>query len=419
MNKCTKVILSLTSVIILIFAASCSKNQSARDDGKALHGNIEVVTDTEHGPQLKLAADKFNEIHKKSKVDVIVVKDTDNNVRSILDNYRYHSDILTVSDSCMKHVLSAYSDKILKMTNSVNSYKNNLLGDKVSNDTMKGSLYALPWDTYPKAIVYRKDIFYQEGVDVNNIKTWSDYIEVGRKIKKNTGGTFMGNVSDCNDNIFLLLANQLGTSYFNESGKLGFKSQKWARVMELAKIFYGEDLIKDFDSKSALIDGLNENKVLSFIADPTYIKLLMNTYPKDNYKWSIMKLPAFEPGGNRDASLGGTNLVINKNTKQANLAQAFINFALTDNKLQLDLLNQYGRFPVYTTAYNFVDFNKRISYFNDRVWDLFARVEEGSFGINYTKNFPQIRDKISKVLTGINIKNQNLKNIEENIEIHL
>ncbi|CAB1254152.1 ABC transporter substrate-binding protein [Clostridium sp. HV4-5-A1G] len=419
MNRCVKRVLFLVLVIILISTVSCNGPQGKKDSKELLQGNIKIVTDMEHGPQLKFAANRFSETYKKVTVDVITVKGTDDNIKSILDNSKYQADILTVNDSYVKHILSAYSDKILKITDSVSLYKNILLSNKVNNDTIKGSIYALPWDTCPETLIYRKDIFAKEGIDENNIKTWNDYIEAGKKIKKDTGKVFMADVSNYDSDIFLLLANQLGTSYFNESGKLGFESQKWSKVMDIAKILYRENLIKDFSSKSNLINELKGDKIVSFIGDPTYAKSLMNTYSKDSYKWGIMKFPSFEAGGNRDVSVGGTNLIINKNTKQAKLAQTFINFALTDDKLQMDLLNKYGRFPASINIYNLVDFNKQVSYFDNRIWNLFAEVEQGSFNINYTKDFPRVREKVKKILTATNVENKDFKTIMENIEMSL
>ncbi|MEY7999351.1 ABC transporter substrate-binding protein [Clostridium sp. Mt-5] len=419
MNRYIKTVLFLILALTSIFAVSCNRHQDNEVSKESLQGNIEIVTDVEHGPQLKLAASRFREVHKKVNVDVIVVKDTDNNIKSILDNSQYAADIITLDDSYVKHILSVYSDRILKITDSGNLYKNTLLNNKMNNDTMKGSIYALPWDTCPKALIYRKDIFAKENIDVDNIKTWSDYIEVGRKIKEDTGKVLMGNLSDDNNDIFLLLANELGTSYFNESGKLSFQSEKWSRIIEMAKILYGENLIEDFNSKSELINRLKGDKIVSFIGDPTYAKALMNDYPKDSYKWGIIKLPSFEPGGNRDVSLGGINLIINKNTKQVNLTQDFINFALTDDELQMDLLNDYGRFPVNMDIYNLVDLNKQVPYFDSKAWNLFAGVEQGSFSINYTKDFPKVREKVKEILTEPIVENQDFKTISENIEASL
>ncbi len=417
MKRCIRITLLLIMIAILcLIEVSCNKKQNSQNNEGVLKGNIKIVTDVEHGPQFELAAEEFEKLHKKVNINVITVKDTDNNIQAILNGIRYRADITTINDSCIKHIISKNPETFLDMTYSAKEYKNELLTNKIYNDTIKGKIYALPWDTYPKALLYRKDIFDKEGIDVNKIKSWSDYIEVGRKISKDTGKIFIGNCSEDNNDIYLLLSNQLGTSYFNQSGKSDFKSQKWARVIEISKILYGEGLIQEFSSKDEVINKAQLNKIVSFIADPTYASTLMNKFPQSKGKWGVMKLPAFEDGGNRDVSLGGINLVINKNISESNLSEQFVKFALTDGKLQMDLLNKYGRFPVNTDAYNFVDLNKSVTYFDSTIWNLFASVEQGSFSVNYTKNFPDVREKIKGVLNETSIKNGNYKSIIEGVE---
>ncbi|AZV55272.1 ABC transporter substrate-binding protein [Clostridium sp. AWRP] len=409
-------LLLIMLVTLCLMVVSCNKKQDSENNERVLKGNIKIVTDVEHGPQFELAAEAFEKLHKKVNINVITVKDTDNNVEAIFNGLQYQADITTIDDSSIKHIIIRNPEKFLNMTDSVKGYKDKLLTNKIYNDTIKGKIYALPWDTYPKALLYRKDIFDKEGIDVNRIKSWSDYIEVGRKISKDTAKIFIANSSEDNNDIYLLLSNQLGTSYFNQSGKLDFKSQKWARVVEISKILYGEGLIQEIPSKDEVINKAQLNKIVSFIADPTYVVTLMNKFPQSKGKWGVMKLPAFEDGGNRDVSLGGVNLVINKNTSESNLSEEFVKFALTDGKLQMDLLNKYGRFPVNTDAYNFVDLNKNITYFDSTIWNLFESVEQGSFSINYTKNFPDIREKIKGVLNQTNIKGENYKSIIEGME---
>lgn len=406
----------LVTVVIVAFFYGQKGNETTNE--KVLKGNIKIITDETHKSQFKLAADRFKMLYDKVNVDIIVSNDIDDNVKSILNNSQYNADIITVHDSYVKYVLYQNPGKFLELTNLINPYKSVLLNNKIDNDSIEGKVYAVPWDTYPKVLIYRKDVFTDQGIDINNMKTWSDYIDAGRKINKNTGNIFLANSLDDNNNIFLLLANQLGTSYFNEKGELDFSSSNWSRLVEIVKILYGEGLIKDFNSKDEIIAGAQSKRIVSFVADPTYASELMK-YSQDSGKWGVIKLPAFEPGGNRDVSLGGTNLLINKNTSSSNLAQEFIKFTIRNDKLQMDLLNQYGKFPVNMDVYKSVDFTEQIPYFNSEIWNLFSSVETGAFDINYTKEFPKVKETIKNILTSYNIKIGDFKTIIENIETSL
>ena len=78
----------------------------------------------------------------------------------------------------------------------------------------------------------------------------------------------------------------------------------------------------------------------------------------DKGKWRVMKFPAFEPGGNRDISFGGSSLMINRLSTNTGLAKEFIKFAITDEQTQIDTMNKYGKFPVITDIYNLASLTK-------------------------------------------------------------
>src|ERR1051326_324836 len=48
--------------------------------------------------------------------------------------------------------------------------------------TKKGHIFGLPHDVHPVMLAYRRDIFEKEGIDVNKIETWDDFIAIGRKL---------------------------------------------------------------------------------------------------------------------------------------------------------------------------------------------------------------------------------------------
>ncbi|WP_333859635.1 ABC transporter substrate-binding protein [Clostridium sp.] len=410
-----KIVLFLILLVIIVMVFFTIQRKNGETNKQVLKGNIRIVTDEIHKSQFKLAADKFKLLHEKVNVDIKVLNDVNNNVKSILNDSQYDADIITIDDSYVKHVLSENPGKFLEVTNIINPYKSVLLSNKINNNSIKGRIYAVPWDTHPRALIYRKDIFSEQGINAETIKTWSDYIEAGRKINKNTKKIFIANTLGGNSDIYLLLANQLGTGYFNEKGELDFQSSSWNRLIEIVNILYKEGLLKDFNSENKIVAKAQADEIVSFIGDPAYVVNLMK-YSKDSGKWGVIKLPAFESGGNRDVSLGGINLFINKNTSSFNLVQEFVKFTITDDKLQMNLLNDYGRFPVNMSAYNFINFNKNISYFNSEVWNLFASVETGAFNINYTKNFPKVRETTKNTLTSYNMKIQDFKTIVETIE---
>jgi len=48
--------------------------------------------------------------------------------------------------------------------------------------TVDGDIYALPWDTGPTAVYYRRSVYDEHDIDPDSIETWADFIEEGQKL---------------------------------------------------------------------------------------------------------------------------------------------------------------------------------------------------------------------------------------------
>jgi ABC-type sugar transport system, periplasmic component len=407
MRKIIKILALMFSIAMVTSVVACNnKKQAEKEDN--VKGKIIVLADKKNEQQLKLAADNFKKIHPKAEIDFKVESILYEKLQDSLNDKEKLVDIVTVDDEYIQYLVSKLPGRFLDVTDDVNSYKDKLIKGKIDNLTFSNKIYGFPWNTSPKVILYRSDIFSKEGINPDDIKTWTDYIDVGKKVSKDTGKKFMANTNDINNDIYLLLANQLGTSYLNKEEKVNFNSKEWTLTLQVAKSLYAEGIIYELGSKDDVIDAAKKDKIVSFVANPSYVSSLMQSSTEYKGKWGVMKLPAFESGGNRDISLGGSNLMINKASLNANLAKEFIKFAITDDKTQIDNMNKYGNFPVITDTYNLVEFNKPIDYFNNRVWTSFANIERGAQTVNYTLYFPSIREVVESNLSQYNLASKEI-----------
>lgn len=407
MKKYIKLSLIFMLIINLGIMVSCQKENSY-NASKSYSGNINIVTDKFHKAQLEFVAEQFEKSQKNVVINIKIDKDLKNDFGKLIRDKDNINDVISVDNENTQYTIDKYKNDILDLTELSSNYRDNLVLNSLYNTTYNGKVYAMPWDVLPRLIVYRKDIFKKNGISISDIKTWQDYIQVGNKLYKNTGKNFTGNNSEDND-LNLILSNQLGTSYFNYNKKLDFESPKWSRVFNLEKNIYSQNTIVNFKSESDIIDSARCGNILAFIATPYSVRDLMKVMPNDKDMWGVMNLPSFEPGGNTNVSIGGMNLVVNNNSKNSELALAFIKFALTNDEVQLELLNNFGRIPVYKNAYYFKNVNKNVKYFDDAVWSSFINCQQGSLNIEYSKNFPDVKNKLAVILNSYNIKNKDVK----------
>lgn len=407
MKKIIKTLALIFCIAIITSVVACNnKKQEEKEDN--VKGKIVVLTDKKNEQQLKLAADNFKKVHPRVEIDLRVESILYEKLEDSLNVKENPVDIVTVDDQYVQYLVNKLPGSFLDVTDDVNSYKDKLIKSKIDNLTFSNKIYGLPWNTSPKIILYRSDIFLKEGINPDDIKTWNDYIDAGKKVNKDTGKRFMANANDINNNIYLLLANQLGTSYLNKDGKVSFNSKEWTLILQVVKSLYSEGIVYELNSKDDVIDAAKKDEIVSFIADPSYIISLMQSSAEYKGKWGVMKFPAFESGGNRDISLGGSNLMINKVSTNTSLAKEFIKFAITDERTQIDNMNKYGSFPVIVDTYNLVEFNKYIDYFNSKVWCLFSNVERGAQAVKYTSYFTVIRGVVESNLSQSNLASKDI-----------
>lgn len=403
--------LFICTTMLASVIACTNKKQVEKEDN--IKGKIVVLTDKKYEPQLKLAADNFKKIHPKAEVDLRVESIVYDKLKDNLSTKENPVDIVNSDNEYIQYLLNKLPDSFLDVTDDVDSYKDKIAKGKIDNLTFDNKTYGFPWNASPKVILYRSDIFSKEEINPDDIKTWSDYIYVGKKISKDTGKRFMANTNDISNNIYSLLANELGASYLNKDGKANFNSREWNLALQVAKSLYTEGIIYELGSKEAIIDDAKKDEIVSFVADPSYVSSLMQNSPEYKGKWSVMKLPAFESGGNRDISLGGSSLMINKASKNTSLAKEFIKFSITDDRTQIDNMNKYGLFPVNTDSYNLAEFNKSVDYFNNRIWYVFGNVERGAQAVNYTEYFPSVKEVIENNLSQANLVSKEIPALVE------
>jgi len=96
--------------------------------------------------------------------------------------------------------------------------------------TRRGHIFGLPHDVHPVQLAYRRDIFEREGVDVGKIRTWDDFIRVGRKLTV-PNQRYMMELSDSDSSNLEMCLFQRGGGYFNPRGDCTLDDEIAVRTM--------------------------------------------------------------------------------------------------------------------------------------------------------------------------------------------
>lgn len=392
--------ISIVLTLIICFSLSaCSKEEKkVAVKTETLNGKLVLWSYGEQANALKLSADNFT---KKNPGVEITLNIVSNEELSSKYDYSYtHGetipDIVTVSDEYTKNFIYNNGYAISDSTKTMDKYKSQMLKWKLKNLTVNGIIYGFPYDASPYGVFYRRSVFENNGLSLEDFNTWNDYIESGKNIEILTGGSILPLNSEVSDEYLRLLTFQLKGSYYGKDNKVSLNSEKVQKATELIRSISKDKIACEFKSKEELKANVLNGNIDAFIAPYSEGLSIINSLPESLLTFGAMKIPSFENGGNRDVCMGGSNLIIMKGGKNINLAEKFAEFACTDTDNCKSVLKTVGIIPSYTPFYNDISFNaKEVKFKDEKIASLFLSVVKGSEGNSYDENMPLIMRTLS------------------------
>ena len=237
---------------------------------------------------------------------------------------------------------------IVDITDRVKPMLNDLVPSSLGAVTdANGRIYGLPFELTHTAYFYREDIYNNFGI--GSPKTIDDYIAVGKKLKSQ--GIYADLADLSNGAIFLFedLLLELNGNYFDINGNivLGEPKGKGIEAVTLFKKIVDTGMIYDsvFNSPD-WFDALKSGKVASHMFLSWYPKKMRVVINNDTVpsfgKWRITKPPVAGPGLPEVSIYGDVCAMINKNSKQTDLAWNYIKFLTLEEKSQLEIMNKFA-----------------------------------------------------------------------------
>lgn len=230
--------------------------------------------------------------------------------------------------------------------------------------------YAMPWDSGPVAVFYRRDFYEKAGVDPKTINTWDDFIAAGKKISSANPGVIMAQADFNGDSEwFRMISNEQGCGYFSTDGQTITINQP-ACVATLEKV-------KEMKDAGTLTAANWEEKIQSNIAGKAASQMLGGWFegsvrsnaPDLSGKWGVYTMPSLTADGPHAANLGGSSLAISANSKDKQAAWNFLNYALGTNEGQVQMLKAFGLVPSLLTAIDDPFVKQQQPYWgNQEIW---------------------------------------------------
>lgn len=396
-----KRIICITLSISFLVLAGCKRNTVAENKPKdELKGKIVVWSNKENINTLKSSIENYKKIHENVTIDLLEKSKDD--LLSSTDL----PDMICVDDEDVQTVLKKFSNTFENTSDDIK--KENYLKYKIDNLTFEGNLYGIPFNSRPVIMVYRTDILEAAKINPEYIKTWEDFVEAGKKIKSND--RFMIALSLEEERTYRMFLNQLGGSYFDKEGKPSINSQKPLKAAEILKRISSSEIARNIKSNTDAVGLIKEGKIASAMVSPEDLKEISKQAPELKGKLKIMKLPAFEDGGNQSVSFNGSNILIVNKSENKKAALDFAKFTSENKENISSFIKSLGLLPAYTYNYDEKWFKAKDEYFEDRApMAVFSNVAKDIYTINYTDNFSKIIQPVQEAFSSIVLKGSDIK----------
>ena len=372
--------------------------------------------------QLQASAEKFKETHPdvEFQFEEMGTEQIYTKLATTLNTGKGLADVILLEGEQVSGYASKYPDGFADLSDIVN--KDDYLPVKMGEVTVNDKVVGFPWDAGPVALFYRTDYFEQAGVNPEDIKTWDDFIEAGKKVTatcKTPSGepVKMLPIAPNGSNFWKLLLTEKGAGYFDAEGNTAVNSPEALVCMEMAKKIYDADIALNY-TDWAEYEGVVVNQSVATIPEAVWmIGTIKDKGPDQSGKWGVMSLPVFpgdEPSGSTN---GGSDIVIPAASANVDIAKEFVQFAMTDVDLQADGFVNYGLFPSYIPAYDAEVFTEPDEFFGgQKIYETFIELGKKVPAVNYTENYNEAMKAAGSACAKVYLEGQDPKTVLEDLE---
>jgi N,N'-diacetylchitobiose transport system substrate-binding protein len=234
--------------------------------------------------------------------------------------------------------------------------------------TLDGKVYGKPWYAGARALIYRKDVLAKAGVQPP--KTWDDVEKVAAAIKAKVPNIYPVGYTGLTEHMYLPTVWQAGGEIAQQDGdnwKSDLSSPQAVKAISFYTDFYKKGYApkasigwEEPDAQEAFING----DIAMLVAGGWTYNSIIDTKKSLESKIGTSLEPA-GPSGQPTAFAGGSHLVVFNESKNKDLANAFVDYMLQPTQLNA-FTSKIGFLP--GTA----DGIKASGYLDDPVRKVFA-----------------------------------------------
>lgn len=308
-----------------------------------------------------------------------------------LPNFRVQDGLVNIADC--KPIADAKSDFVDWTWNQV------AFGEK-------NAVYAVPQDTGPIAMFYRKDLFQAAGIPVPT--TWEEYAKDAALIKAK--GSYITNFPKTDVNWFAGMVWQNGGEWFKNDGSkwtVDLTSDKSTQVADYwQKLIANGEVSKLASFSDEWNKSFDDGQQWTWISAVWGASTLETGAPNTSGKWAVAPMPQWTSGGKSAGDWGGSSTAVLKGSKHPYEAAKFAMWLNTDPEA-LALENKLGGlYPAAKAGADLDAFTSGQSFYGgQKIYDVFKEASsqvnpDFTWGPTMTQTYTDVSDGFGAALSG-------------------
>ena len=409
-----KLFQSTTVLGICAAMAACSSGGTASggetktDSGSSSGSNKITVWCWDENFNIK-AMEEAKQLYQKSHPDVeIVVENVDQDSVIQKLNTAFTSgvtdtlpNIVLIEDYRIQGYLQSYKDAFEDLSDVVKA--EDFASYKMAVNTLDSKVYGVPFDSGITGLYVRTDILQEAGVTVQDLTetTWTNYIEVAKKVKDKTGKQAL--TLDPNDSgMVRMMMQSAGTWFTGEDGKTVTVKDNapLKEAFETIKAMKDAGIVKDSSSWETFVSAFQNGDVWS-IPTGCWISPTVQGKEDQSGKWQIVQLPrlANEKATNYSAC-GGAGWYVVKGKAGNDVAKDFLKTTFaSDTTLMNQLVTDISLVSTLKAAASTENYKLPSAFFaNTPVFETFSNWSNEIPNVNYGLHTYLVGDIVVKQL---------------------
>ncbi len=328
------------------------------------------------------------------EVGVYSYDDNHNNLLISLQSGTGAPDIVDIEIGRFANYLKG-TPQLLPLNSEIDPIKDKLIMSRFDNYAKDGNYYGVDYHVGIPVIYYNTEITDKAGINIDDIKTWADYVEAGKTVVAKTGIP-MTTLEIQEHWSYYPIATEAGTDWLGKDGSVTLDSQENIDVLQFLYDMMFVDNIAvpapgGFHHAEEYYGFMEGGGAASVWMPQWYMNRFTDYMPSLTGKIAIRPLPRWKEGGGYAAGMGGTGTSITNQCKNPELAKEFLAYSKLSVEGALKCWTLLGFDPLRWDVWEMDEMkaaNKFTDFYGTGVFDMLVDLRDELPAINITEKFP-------------------------------